>query len=133
PPPSSGASSSSGSGSGAGMAYPRPHPGMTVTNPPENPRSASPGHAARALHNLAGICPLCRVQIAKVFNVNRRSRRPAHKYVHRDGTPRQDPFSFSLERSKKRLHVEVDQLESDDDVCLAPPAQSRQRTCLATS
>ncbi|KAK0525688.1 hypothetical protein OC834_005074 [Tilletia horrida] len=138
PPPSSVASSSSGSGSGAGMAYPRPHPGMTVTNPLANPRSASPGHAARALHNLAGICPLCRGQIAKGFNVNRRSRPPSHKGKVVGlrltlGRPVDDPFSVSLERSKKRLHVEIDELESDDDICLAPPAQSRQRTCPATS
>ncbi|KAE8268852.1 hypothetical protein A4X09_0g3489 [Tilletia walkeri] len=135
PPPSSAASSSSGSGSAStGLRYSsmhlhRPHPGMPFSSSILH-RSSPP---ARAVHNLAGICPLCRGQILKGFNVNNRTRPSANKYVHRDGRPRRsvknidpskgkvlglrftlgrpvdDPYSVALERAKKRTREEFEE------------------------
>jgi len=141
PPPSSAASSSSGSSIHPRFRLSRAHPGMSSLSS----RSASPNQNSRGLHNLAGICPICRGQIPKGFNVNKRSRPEASRYIHtRDGRPRRsvknidptrgkvlglrltlgrpadDPFSVAAARRKRTL----DEIESDHDDCfqVAPTA-----------
>ncbi|CAD6982109.1 unnamed protein product [Tilletia controversa] len=146
PPPSSAASSSSGGSSSSGfrsMHHMRAHAGMSLSN----------AQTHRGTHNLAGICPLCRGQIVKGFNVNSRVRPSAEKYLHKDGRPRRsvnnidpskgkviglrltlgrpvdDPFSVALERGKKRTRA---QFEDDCDAEIIIGRHVHRQPCFAT-
>ncbi|CAD6888873.1 unnamed protein product [Tilletia controversa] len=146
PPPSSAASSSSGGSSSSGfrsMQLMRAHAGMSLSN----------AQTHRGTHNLAGICPLCRGQIVKGFNVNSRVRPSAEKYLHKDGRPRRsvnnidpskgkviglrltlgrpvdDPFSVALERGKKRTRA---QFEDDCDAEIIIGRHVHRQPCFAT-
>ncbi|KAK0547790.1 hypothetical protein OC846_004386 [Tilletia horrida] len=132
----SSSSTNSGSGTSGLSAGPsrlsRPHPGMTAQQGWEYLRSSSPGARARLVHNLAGICPLCRGEIPKGFNVNMRTLPERSKYFHKAGNPRRsvknishckgkvmglrltlgrpvdDPYSVNIERRKKRSFAEME-------------------------